>query len=158
LSLILLWKLISFFQFSPSILICHVLMLSIWSLYFWFFFSWPFNKSFIVFNFTVQSKLIVYYLFHFVTRSFDFFFFIFLLIFFIFFQSNPKIKILLLSYLFFISILTLIFFNCYFLFWIFLCNCFSISSFNIHFLGIELHNFFMYSTSSLMIRVTSLKN
>ena len=49
-------------NFYKSIFFHHLLISSIWSLFFWFFnfFPWPFYTSFIVFNFNLQSKFIVY--------------------------------------------------------------------------------------------------
>jgi len=62
------------FWFSSSILICHVLFLLVQSLFFLlFFFLDPFVKIFLIFNFIIQFKFIVYYYFQFGPHSFNFF-------------------------------------------------------------------------------------
>ena len=49
------------FQFSPSIIICHILFFLIWSLFFWFLILTlgSFVKVLIVFYFVIQSKFML---------------------------------------------------------------------------------------------------
>jgi hypothetical protein len=79
------------FQFSHSILICHVLFFPFKFLFFWFlnFFYGLFVKFLSVFNFILQSKFMVHCFFS-IWSSF-FWFFFFLLKFFSF-QFNPPMK------------------------------------------------------------------
>ena len=99
------YKSFSCFLFSPSILICHVLLFQ-FSSYSFDFYLGSFDKVLLIFNFILQTKFMVYCFFlKFDRHSFDYFFYWFNFS----FQFNPLIKLFWLpSNLFFILIFTLI--------------------------------------------------
>jgi hypothetical protein len=138
-----------FYMFN---LFYHVLIFSTSSLFirFLIFFRNPFIKARL---FLISPSNPIYnFFFHFETHSFNFFSFVNV---FIFFNLTLKLKICYCPLIyFFILILTLIILIA--IFYIFIIFLFNPSMF--HFMGIGLHNLFMYSTFGLMTLVTSLKS
>jgi hypothetical protein len=122
---IFLWCIDFFFQFDPYS-------------FNYLLFYWTFYKSFIVFNFTLQSKLIVFFFFCLLFRfSFPF------VNVFILYTLTFKIKICCCPLIYFFSyILTLILLIAIFFgfFFIFFSNHLSM----FHFLWIRLHDFFFH--------------
>jgi len=125
----------NYFQFNLSISIYQILYFSIWSLFFWFltlilvvlisnFFLDFFVKVIILFKFTLQSKICLYFYVNFDPHSFDFLGPFAKLIFLFNFTFQSHINFILYFNFDFHS------FNCYFFFCIIEIR-FSISSFNI---------------------------
>jgi hypothetical protein len=156
--IVVFWSFYEYFiclKFHHSIPICHMLYcffnLTLILLIFLFFFLDPFVKILLVFNFIIQFKLTIYYIFQFDPHSFDFFILLFK---FLFFSVSPfDWKFIVFLWFIFYFDFYPYSFNRYFLkyFWILfffildhLYDCFFLfHPLTLDLLGIEFPDFFM---------------